>query len=423
MNIKYLYILFSGLIALKLNVKGQEKINFEVHIKPIIDKHCLHCHQENGIAPFSLSNLEDVDSRALMIAAVTKTKYMPPWRADTSFQHYKNENYLNATEIQLIQQWIDGGKLKGNKTKLVNKKNNNSNTSTEKQLKIGFNHAFEIKGNNKEEFRFFHLPSKLDIDSYIQSIEFVPGNQQQVHHSRIMLDTSGSISGIDGMSEEDSSILQYQTKPLADPFLFGWVPGNQKIIFPKGIGKKIYAKADFIVNVHYAPSPITVIDSSSIVINLSHEKIEREAQTLTLTENNISNQPFILYPNKKTTFYMRSPVLQDTISLISVMPHMHLLGKTFKTYAITPTGQVIPLVHIPSWDFNWQTTYQFKQFVVLPKGTVIYAEASYDNTNDNPLNPFKPARTIGYGWGSKDEMMNLIIYYVKYNVGDETVPL
>jgi hypothetical protein len=426
MNLKlFKVVLFALMVLVQNSILGQEKINFETNIKPILTKHCVNCHQNGGIAPFALDNWADVDARAIMIGAVTASKYMPPWRADTSFQHYKNENYLSKTDIELIQQWIQNDqprgiverrKEKGSPQIKVKKKQGN-------EIQIGFNRAFVIKGENKEEFRFFHMPSKIKENGYIQSIEFVPGNKKQVHHSRIMIDTTQSISGIDGLSEEDSSILKYQTKPLADPFLFGWVPGNDKIIFPKGIGKKIYANSDFIVNVHYVPSPIQVVDSSSIIIQLSNEPIEREAQTLTLTENNISNQPFIIYPNKKSTFYMRSPVLQDSISLISIMPHMHLLGKTFKSYAITPDGHIIPLVNVPSWDFNWQTTYQFTKFTLLPKGSVIYAEATYDNTNENPLNPYKPARTVGYGWGSKDEMMNLILYYVKYRQGDELIDL
>jgi hypothetical protein len=426
MNLKlFKVVLFALMVLVQNSILGQEKINFETNIKPILTKHCVNCHQNGGIAPFALDNWADVDARAIMIGAVTASKYMPPWRADTSFQHYKNENYLSKTDIELIQQWIQNDqprgiverrKEKGSQQIKVKKKQGN-------EIQIGFNRAFVIKGENKEEFRFFHMPSKIKENGYIQSIEFVPGNKKQVHHSRIMIDTTQSISGIDGLSEEDSSILKYQTKPLADPFLFGWVPGNDKIIFPKGIGKKIYANSDFIVNVHYVPSPIQVVDSSSIIIQLSNEPIEREAQTLTLTENNISNQPFIIYPNKKSTFYMRSPVLQDSISLISIMPHMHLLGKTFKSYAITPDGHIIPLVNVPSWDFNWQTTYQFTKFTLLPKGSVIYAEATYDNTNENPLNPYKPARTVGYGWGSKDEMMNLILYYVKYRQGDELIDL
>lgn len=426
MNLNLFNVSLIALMVLFQNsIFGQEKINFETNIKPILTKHCVNCHQNGGIAPFALDNWADVDARAIMIGAVTTSKYMPPWRADTSFQHYKNENYLSKTEIKLIQQWIQNEQPRGivERRKEKGSQQNKVKKKQGTEIQIGFNRAFVIKGENKEEFRFFHMPSKIKENGYIQSIEFVPGNKKQVHHSRIMIDTTQSISGIDGLSEEDSSILKYQTKPLADPFLFGWVPGNDKIIFPKGIGKKIYANSDFILNVHYVPSPIQVVDSSSIIIQLSDEPIEREAQTLTLTENNISNQPFIIYPNKKSTFYMRSPVLQDSISLISIMPHMHLLGKSFKSYAITPDGNVLPLVHVPSWDFNWQTTYQFTKFTLLPKGSVIYAEATYDNTNENSLNPYKPARTVGYGWGSKDEMMNLILYYVKYRQGDELIDL
>ena len=417
--------LFACMVLFQNSILGQERINFETNIKPILTKHCVNCHQNGGIAPFALDNWTDVDARAIMIGAVTASKYMPPWRADTSFQHYKNENYLSKNEIELIQQWIQNEQPRGivERRKEKGLPPNKVKKKQVTEIQIGFNRAFIIKGENKEEFRFFHMPSKIKENGFIQSIEFAPGNKKQVHHSRIMIDTTQSISGIDGLSEEDSSILKYQTKPLADPFLFGWVPGNDKIIFPKGIGKKIYANSDFIVNVHYVPSPIQVVDSSSIIIQLTDEPVEREAQTLTLTENNISNQPFIIYPNKKSTFYMRSPILQDSISLISIMPHMHLLGKSFKSYAITPDGNILPLVHVPSWDFNWQTTYQFTKFTVLPKGTVIYAEATYDNTNENPLNPYKPARTVGYGWGSKDEMMNLILYYVKYRQGDELIDL
>ena len=368
MNLNVIKVaLFACMVLFQNSILGQERINFETNIKPILTKHCVNCHQNGGIAPFALDNWTDVDARAIMIGAVTASKYMPPWRADTSFQHYKNENYLSKNEIELIQQWIQNEQPRGivERRKEKGLPPNKVKKKQGTEIQIGYNRAFVIKAENKEEFRFFHMPSKIKENGFIQSIEFAPGNKKQVHHSRIMIDTTQSISGIDGLSEEDSSILKYQTKPLADPFLFGWVPGNDKIIFPKGIGKKIYANSDFIVNVHYVPSPIQVVDSSSIIIQLTDEPVEREAQTLTLTENNISNQPFIIYPNKKSTFYMRSPILQDSISLISIMPHMHLLGKSFKSYAITPDGNILPLVNVPSWDFNWQTTYQFTKFTLL----------------------------------------------------------
>jgi hypothetical protein len=418
--LKYFIILLFLNIYLTCSGQNTEQVTYYANIQPILQKHCVNCHQAGSIAPFGLDNWEDVNARAIMIAAVTTSKYMPPWRADSSFQHYKNENYLNQNEIDLIKKWVETGKEKGVSVKVKKAKPIKEQKSNNK-LEIGYHKSFIVEGDNREEFRFFHLPSKLDQPRFIKSIEFVPGNKGVVHHSRIMIDTTNEISGIDGMSEEDPSILNFQKKPLADPFLFGWVPGNNKITFPPGIGKRFYANSDFILNVHYAPSPIKIKDSSSIKIEFANETIEREALTLTLTENNISNQPFELLPNKIATFYMRSAVLKDSISLISIMPHMHLLGQSFKSYAITPNGEVIPLVNVPKWDFNWQTTYTFNKFILLPKGSVIYGQAVYDNTLNNPLNPNNPAKLVKYGWGSKDEMMNLVIYYVPYQKGDEHI--
>ena len=427
-NIVFLVVSF----FLIMNVNGQE-INYNEHIEPIIKIHCIRCHQPNNVAPFSLLTYDDVSSRAKFIGHVTKTNYMPPFKADNSFQHYKNENILTADEIQLIQAWIEGGKEKGKKNAkpiqdvhaaldVVQNKSAGPINNTE-TLSLGMQHAFVLPEKGKEEFRFFHIPLNNKQEKYIQSIRFIPGNKKLVHHSRVMTDTSGSTSGLEGLSESDTAIYKYQTKPLADPFLFGWVPGNDQIVFPEGTGKKLYPGTDFIFNMHYSPSPVIVRDSSSIQIQFADKPAEREVITLTLKEDNISNLPFIIKANTSHTFYMRSGLIEEDISLISIMPHMHLLGKKFKAFAISPDGEVIPLVSIPDWDFNWQMTYTFRNYIRVPKGSVVYAEAQYDNTLQNPRNPNRPPKDVVYGWGTKDEMMNLVIYYVQYRAGDEKIGL
>lgn len=355
---------------------------------------------------------------------------MPPFKADNRFQHYKNENLLSDAEIEKIKLWVDAGKPEGKKIKLsrpaVNDEHQeeiNVPISPRLDLQLGMRNAFQMPVLQKEEFRYFHLPLQNKEETFIQTIRFTPGNKKLVHHSRLMIDTTGTIAGINGISESDSTVYQYQTKPLADPFLFGWVPGNDEISFPKGTGKRLYAGSDFILNMHYAPTPVAAIDSSSIQITFTDAPVTREVITLTLKEDQISNLPFVIQANQSPTFYMRTAPMEEDLSFISIMPHMHLLGKKFKAFAITPQGEVIPLVNIPEWDFNWQMTYVFKKFLKVPKGSVIYAEGQYDNSRNNPRNPNNPPIDVTYGWGTKDEMMNLVIYYVKYQDGDENTPL
>ena len=51
------------------------------------------------------------------------------------------------------------------------------------------------------------------------------------------------------------------------------------------------------------------------------------------------------------TFYGEREIVSD-ISLMAVSPHMHLLGDSMISYAVTPTSDTIPLVAV-DYDFNW----------------------------------------------------------------------
>ena len=55
--------------------------------------------------------------------------------------------------------------------------------------------------------------------------------------------------------------------------------------------------------------------------------------------------------------------------------------------------------------FNWQSAYWLKKPLHLPKGTVIDAEVSYDNSADNPHNPYDPPQTVWLGESTFDEML------------------
>jgi hypothetical protein len=277
-------------------------------------------------------------------------------------------------------------------------------------LVLEMNEPYKLSEEGIEDYRFFNVPTNLPNDTYIQSINYIPGNKRYVHHSRIMADTTNLIRGIDGLSEFDPKALEFQKNPLADEFLYGWVPGNLPLLYPPGTGKKLHANTDLILNVHYAPSASEQYDQSKITLYFAKEKVEEEIKTLAITEKHISNQPFFLRANTRPTFYVNYKVTED-MRLVSLLPHMHFLGKSFKAFAKTPDGEAIPLIKIDSWDFNWQSTYLFEEPLFIPKGSKILIVADYDNTATNPINPNSPPKDVDLGWNSTDEMMNLIFYY------------
>ncbi|MBX2896580.1 MAG: hypothetical protein KF763_14140 [Cyclobacteriaceae bacterium] len=395
-----------------------QSITYFQSIQPLLEKNCTMCHRPGGIGPFSLQTYEEVAAKGNFIGHVTKTRYMPPWKADPTFQSFRNQTTLKQDEIDLIQKWLAAGMPKGKK-----QKNASAGPTTQvvkPDLSLPMVKSYQLSDQAKEDFRFFVIPTHLQKDTYLSAIEFVPGNRKHVHHSRVMVDSTQKIRGIDGMSELDPRIKEFQTIPLADEFLYGWVPGNTKIFFPPGTGKFIKKGSDLILNIHYSPTSGTQKDLSVVNLYFAKTPVKREVKTLTLKESDIRNQPFFIEAERKPIFYMDYAVRKD-ISLISIMPHMHFIGKSFQAYAITPTDEKIPLIKIDDWDFNWQTTYQFKSLLKIPAGSRIRVEAKFDNTSENPMNPNRPPRDIGYGWNSTDEMCDLIIYYLDYEEGDEHV--
>ena len=412
-----LWICSLGLCLASSETRAQEVLTYTATIRPIIIRNCATpCHHPGGVGPFSLLTYQDVAKRGKFVAKVTQSRYMPPFPADRQFQHYANERGLSATEISAIQAWVKGGMPEGEKGRGGVEGEKEREAAKEPVAKpdlILRMKPYAINGDSREDFRYFHVPMNLKNDVWVEAIEFVPGNRKLLHHSRLMVDSTGTMAGIDGMAEDDPHLKDFQKTPLADEFLYGWVPGNDRVTFPAGAAKRIRAGSDLLLNIHYSPSPNAAQDQSEVRLYFAKKPVKQIVRTLTLTENNVTNQPFRLEANTKPTFYINYGPLPDTVRLLSVLPHMHWLGQSVRAFAITPAGEAINLVSIPDWDYRWQLTYFFREPLVLPKGSTIIAEAHYDNTDQNPLNPNHPARTVGYGWSSTDEMMNLVFYYIR----------
>ena len=134
----------------------------------------------------------------------------------------------------------------------------------------------------------------------------------------------------------------------------------------------------------------------------------------------VINEPFFILANQEKSFHGEYRVPED-VSLVTIAPHMHLLGKSWEVWMEKPDGERVDLISVPEWDFNWQGSYHFDRYIVAPEGSIIHAVAAYDNTADNPENPNDPPRFVTWGEGTADEMYYLPIGFVTYQEGDEDI--
>jgi len=443
----FLYIIFSIVLLLHACQFFQKKeVTYYEHIQPIIHNNCSKCHNSKGLAPFSLITYQDVKKRMKMINFVVQHRIMPPWPANPDYSHFLDEMILSNEEKKLIQQWVEQGGKEGDKSLGKSQPKIPVYPAFGKpDFTVKFNKNFEVKGDGKDRYYIVKVPFEFTKDTFVKFIEFVPSKKSLIHHlnGRLLayepekkknlylgkdyvesytLSPEGVVKALDILNDDG-------TKPTYYHSVVNYLPGAVSTAYPNGIGGfKMPKKGVIYLNdLHIGPPANDYIDSSYFNFYFTDKPPSRVTKELQLGTLGISTivPELIIPPNEIKKFVTKATVFQD-ISLLTINPHMHLLGKSFKAYALPPSGDTIPLIEIPRWDFRWQYFYTFPYMVHLPKNTEIVVETWFDNTANNPNNPFHPPRVVSDRNGSMsttDEMLQFIMTFVPYEKGDEQISL
>jgi hypothetical protein len=401
---------------------------FAKDIAPIIYQKCTPCHKAGGIGPMPFTNYKEVREFGLMIKKVTGNGYMPPWLADTAYRHYANEITLAPAEVKKIGQWVDGGYALG-KASAETSWHNYADTIAEKpSLILGMQQAYRVEGNNRDNYREFVLPVDLPQDKYVSAIRFKPGSRA-VHHAWIFFDEQHIGRRFDSLDADYGYNAFARMDDGSMKKIPGYLPGLIKRQYPDSMGVLLKKGADIVIQIHYAPVPVSTHDSSSIEMFFADKPVKQEVQFMEMTEYRLATikekdvedlkkgdlsvfAKHLFIPAGETkTFVEKMTVLGD-MSLISIIPHMHYRGKQFTAYAVSGKD-TIPLIRIKNWDFDWQNAYLFKEPLRIPAGAIIYVEATFDNTSQNRSNPQHPPADASFGFGSKDEMLQMSMEFIR----------
>ena len=452
-NIAYIsiIILFFGSCSSSTNSNYNEAVLnpvFDKHVEPIIYKNCTPCHRENGGAPFTLTSYKDVKKKAKTIAKVTKLRYMPPWPADVEYSHFIGEKRLTDNQIEILQNWVKNGTPSGDfPNKLLSKVKPFISNFGKPDLVLDFD-SISLSAGDQDRFFLTKVSAEISEKKWVKAIEIVPGQRKIMHHFNGHLInynygsksdfntkpvaveiTKGVIENLTGLDlMTDNNILPQRVHSVVN-----YLPGVQGIMYPEGIGTFQLNRQFSIVgnDVHYGPTAKNITDKTKLNLFFTDVPPKRGIGELMLGTNGVSEiiPPLQIQPNTLSTHRTEFKVPED-ISVLTVNPHMHLLGKSLIAYAIKPNGDTIKIINIPKWDFRWQYFYTFKKMLKIPKGSLIRVEATFDNTKNNPFNPFDPPQLVGermeYGGSSMratDEMLQFIITYLGYKPGDENISL
>ena len=452
LNNPKLSLLIFSFVALSFNACNNKdevpaKVTFTEHVAPILYKNCTICHRPGGNSHFSLATYSEARAYAASMAYVTRERMMPPWPADPHYTAFIGERLLSERDIKVLQKWVDDSATEGPKDKLAPLPAYpvGSMVGTP-DMRIPVQ-PYYLKPYSSDRFLLVKVPFELPSDTFASLIEFMPGNKNVVHHVngdmvKYQFDKKKDVFAGEKIVDmvEDTTIVQAYQKlglpnddgsyPVLQKSVVNYLPGVSGQLYPEGIGGyRLPRKGAFLLNdLHYGfTSKDSVLDSSYINIFFTKTPPNRPLQEFQLGTLGVSpvEPSLVIEPNTVKNVSSRFKVPYD-ISILTINPHMHLLGKSFKAYALKPEGDTIRLISIPRWDFSWQYFYTFKKMVKIPQGSTIVAEGVYDNTKQNPNNPFSPPRLVRDKNGSMratDEMFQFIISYLPYQEGDENISL
>ena len=422
------------------------EVTYTGKVAAIFNTHCVKCHNPKGAGPFSLLDYRQAARKSKTIAKVTRKGYMPPWPADRSYTTFLHEPTITLEEVEILQKWAAAGAPYGDSALLPEPPNVHPRSIKKKpDLSVGVLSRLSIPGDNRDRFFALKIPVELEKEVYLRAIEFIPDSRKLVHHMNGHLVTfnpekmSDMFKGFSHIEHDSipARTLAYQmgfqqddgSFPTLTPSVVNYLPGVGGTLYPKGIGGwKVSKKfALYIKDLHVGPSPVPTTDSSYFNFYFMDEAPKRPLRELHLGTLGVAQvkPPLVIPPNEVKQFTI-SHYVPEKISVLTVNPHMHLLGVNFKAYALTPKGDTIRLIKIGKWDFRWQYFYTYPKPVIIPAGSEIKVVATFDNTSNNKYNPNKPPQVVSERDGSMrttDEMLQFFITYLPYQKGDEKLNL
>ncbi len=376
--------------------KKDAAITYSGRIAGIIQDNCQQCHRPKQIGPFPLMTYEEVAGWSAMIHAVVEDGRMPPWNADKAHDgQFFNERKLPDEDRAALLAWIDAGMPRGNPAEDPPEKAWSERWRIGKPDKVfTVREMFTCPKDGVVEYQYFLVPTNYKEDRWITAMECRPGAEDVVHHILVFI------------RDRNKPENNLQRIGLEDGFLAGQVPGDIPPTFSPGYAKKLPAGADLIFQVHYTPNGKVRKDRSSIAMSFTTEPVEYEVRT-----RGIYNDQFEIPPGATDHEVRAEHTFDKDVLILSLYPHMHFRGKSFRYVAHLPDGTEQTLLNVPRYDYNWQESYILKDPVRLPKGTKLECIAVYDNSSENFVNP-DPSVAVKFGEQSWEEMMIGYIDYV-----------
>lgn len=363
------------------------RVSYVDEVVPILQARCQGCHQDDGVAPWSMNSHQMVAGWAPMIRETLLTLRMPPGQIDETYvDKFVDVHTVTNEEKRTLVKWIDDGALIGGANDpLQNLQPETSGWSLgEPDLIVEFP-SQEIPASGVLDYKFVPVEIGLEEDRWVRAYEFDIGDRSVLHH-------------VVAYTQDAKQQKQNSSGGGSRTNFGGYAPGRAHVEFDENTGVLLEKDMRFMVQFHYNTIGRAAVDVTRIGLYFQDTKPE-----FPLSRTAVMDGEFVIPAGDADFDVSARAVISKDSYLYNIAPHMHLRGKRVKYRAEYPDGTREDLLSIPNFQHNWQMVYRLKEPKLLPAGTVIVAEGAFDNSANNKLNP-DPTQDVRWGDQVWDEM-------------------
>ena len=309
---------------------------------------------------------------------------MPPWFANPQYGEFHNDPRLTDEEKKLLADWVDAGCPEGDRSQLPEPRQYTTGWQIPQPDQVIHirDEAVDVPAEGVVAYQYYTVNPGFTEDTWIKAAECRPDNRAVVHHIVAFFVPPGE-----------------KTRGRRGAMV-GFAPGMPPTVFPDGVAMLVPAGSKVVFQLHYTPNGSPQKDRSSLGLVFADPAEVREK-----VGGGMAANPLLQIPPGADNHEVHSQHrFDDDTRLITLTPHMHLRGKSFRYEADYPDGSSEILLDIPRYDFNWQLRYHLAEPKLLPKGTLLRCTAHFDNSAGNVANP-DPTNTVRWGDQTWEAMM------------------
>jgi hypothetical protein len=359
---------------------------FSKDVAPILYNRCLECHRPGEAGPMAFRTYQETRPWAKAIKQAVMTHNMPPWYADTTIDHFKNDRHLTDREVATITQWVDAGAPEGKASELPKLPEYTEGWVIGKpDVVLSLPKEFKIPASGVVQYQYFTIDPGFKEDTWIQAAEVRPTQRAQVHHILVFAQEGGKRQPRGGEQFADMVI--------------GYAPGVPSLTWDDETAFLVKAGSTLLLQVHYTTNGKEAVDKSVVGFKIRKDKPKYRAVSGSATQFRLD-----IPPGEPNYMAKASYTFREDTTVLDLTPHMHLRGKAFKYVLTYPDGRSEVLLDVPHYDFNWQLAYVLAEPRNVPAGSRMDVTAWYDNSPNNKYNP-DPTQTVHWGDQTFNEMM------------------